>query len=167
VALSVASEQRIARLGTVELLQDHLTTSLCQTVLQQTRTTARERLWRLEAFVSFWTEGIVRAPQSLPQALPEAARGPGSGGPSGPASPKALFQRCQTLHWHCFANLDEAFLLQGRPQAQPCDASPVHPLREHFQEVWIGDGARGRGSPAAHGAVERPSARLAGLSDGL
>jgi hypothetical protein len=81
VALSVASEPRIELLGTVELLHEHLTTSLCQTVFQQTRPPERERQWRLEAFVSFWTEVIVRAPQSLTQALPEAALGNGSGGP--------------------------------------------------------------------------------------
>ena len=55
MAISVASEQRIELLGTVELLHDHLTTSLCQTVFQQTRTTERERQWSLEALVSFWT----------------------------------------------------------------------------------------------------------------
>ncbi len=63
MAISVASEQRIELLGTVELLHDHLTTSLCQTVFQQTRTTERERQWSLEALVSFWTEVILRAPQ--------------------------------------------------------------------------------------------------------
>jgi hypothetical protein len=52
VAISVASEQRIELLGTVELLHDHLTTSLCQTVFQQTRTTERERQWSLEALVT-------------------------------------------------------------------------------------------------------------------
>jgi hypothetical protein len=120
VAISVASEQRIELLGTVELLQDHLPTSRCQTVFQQTRTTERERQWRLEALVAFWTEVILRAPQSLTQALQEAALGHGSGWPPVQASPEALFQRCQSVHWHCFANLYEAFLLQVLPQAQPC-----------------------------------------------
>jgi hypothetical protein len=39
MATSVATEQRIELLGMVELLHDHLTTSLCQTVFHQTRTT--------------------------------------------------------------------------------------------------------------------------------
>jgi DDE family transposase len=142
VAISVASEQRIELLGTVELLHDHLTTSLCQTVFQQTRTTERERQWSLEALVSFWTEVILRAPQSLTQALQEAALGNGSGWPPVQASPEAFFQRCQSLGWHFFANLYEAFLSQVLPQAQPCYASPVHTLREHFHEVWIVDGSR-------------------------
>jgi len=142
VAISVAWEQRIELLGTVELLHEHLTTSLCQTVFQQTRTTERERQWSLEALVSFWTAVILRAPQSLTQALQEAALGNGSGWPPVQASPEAFFQRCQSLHWHFFANLYATFLAQVLPQAQPCYASPVHTLREHFPEVWIVDGSR-------------------------
>src|SRR5437870_550881 len=62
-------EQRVALLGTVQVLHEHLTTSLCQTVFQQTRTTERERRWRLAAWASFWTAVLLRAPQALPQAL--------------------------------------------------------------------------------------------------
>jgi Transposase DDE domain len=142
MAVSVASDQRIALLGTVELLHEHLTTSLCQTVFQQTRTTERERQWSLEALASFWTEVILRAPQSLTQALQAAALGNNSGWPPVQASPEAFFQRCQSLHWRFFAKLHEAFVTQVLPQAQPCYASPVHTLREHFQEVWIVDGSR-------------------------
>jgi hypothetical protein len=49
MATSVASEPPVELLGTVELLHDHLTTSLYQTVFQQTRSTERERHWSLEA----------------------------------------------------------------------------------------------------------------------
>jgi hypothetical protein len=97
MATSVASEQRIALLGTVELLHEHLTASLCQTVFQQTRPTARERHWSLEALASFWTAVLLRAPPSLTQALQEAAGGSGSGWPPVQASPEAFFQRCQRL----------------------------------------------------------------------
>src|SRR5262245_40287872 len=142
MATSVTSEHRIELLGTVELLHDHLTTSLCQTVFQQTRTTERERQWSLEALAAFWTEVVLRAPQSLTQALQEAALGSGSGGPHVEASPEAFFQRCQSLDGHFFANLHKAFLTHVLPQAQPVYASPVHPLRERFKEVWIVDGSR-------------------------
>ncbi len=142
MATSVASERRIELLGTVELLHDHLTTSLCQTVFQETRTRERERPWSLEALASFWTEAILRAPHSLTQALQEAARGNGSGWPHVAASPEAFFQRCQSLNGRFFANLHAAFLAQVLPQADPGDASPVHALRERFQEVWIVDGSR-------------------------
>jgi hypothetical protein len=142
MATSVASGQRIELLGTVELLHDYLTTSLCQTVFQQTRTTERERQWSLEALASFWTAVILRAPPSLTQALQEAAGGSGSGWPHVEASPEAFFQRCQNLNWCFFANLHKAFLTQILPQAQPVYASPVHPVRERFKEVWIVDGSR-------------------------
>jgi len=142
MATSAASEHRIELLGTVEILHDHLTTSLCQTVFQRTRTTERERQWSLEALALFWTEVILRAPQSLTQALQEAAVGNGSGWPHVEASPEAFFQRCQTLNWRFFADLHEAFLMQVLPQAQPVYASPLHALRERFQEIWIVDGSR-------------------------
>jgi hypothetical protein len=105
MATSVASEQRIELLGTVELLHEYLTTSRCQTVFQQTRTTERERQWSLEALASFWTAVILRAPPSLTQALQEAAGGSSAGWPLVQASPEAFFQRCQRLHWGFFANL--------------------------------------------------------------
>jgi hypothetical protein len=119
MAISVASDQRIELLGTIELLHAHLTTTLCQPVFQQTRTTERERHWSLEALASFWTAVILRAPPSLTQALPEAAVGHGSGWPQIEASPAACFQRCQTVNWRFFANLPEALLAQVLPQAQP------------------------------------------------
>ncbi len=142
MAIPVSPEQRIELLGTVQLLHEHLTTSLCQTVFQQTRTTERERQWSLAALASFWTEVILRAPQSLTQALQEAALGNGAGWPRVQATPEAFFERCQSLNWRFFANLYEAFLPQVLPQAQPCYASPVHTLREYFKEVWIVDGSR-------------------------
>ena len=128
-------EQRVDLLGTVQVLHEHLTTSLCQTVFQQTRTTERERRWSLAALASFWTEVILRAPQSLTQALEEAATGNGAGGPRVQATPEAFFERCQTLNWRFFAHLYEAFVAQVLPQATPGYAAPLHTLRERFPEV--------------------------------
>src|SRR3954471_15376149 len=98
MATPASRAQRVERLGTVQVLHEPLTTSLCQTVLQQIRTTERERRWSLAALASFWTEVILRAPQSLPQALEEAAPGNGAGWPRVQATPEALFERCPTLH---------------------------------------------------------------------
>ena len=81
MATFAASEPRIELVGTGHLLHEHLTASLGQTVFQQTRNTERDRPWSLEALASFWTEVMLRAPQSLTQALQEAARGNGSGWP--------------------------------------------------------------------------------------
>ena len=119
MATPASPEQRVELLGTVQVLHEHLTTSLCQTVFQQTRTTERERRWSLAALASFWTEVILRAPQSLTQAIEEAATGNGAGWPRVQATPEAFFERCQTLHWRFFANLYEAFVAQVLPQATP------------------------------------------------
>jgi hypothetical protein len=43
MAPPASPEQRVALVGTVQVLHEHLTTSLCQTVFHQTRTTERER----------------------------------------------------------------------------------------------------------------------------
>lgn len=142
MATPASPEQRVELLGTVQVLHEHLTTSLCQTVFQQTRTTERERRWSLAALASFWTEVILRAPQSLTQAIEEAATGNGAGWPRVQATPEAFFARCQTLNWRFFANLYEAFVAQVLPQAMPGYAAPLHTLREHFPEVWIVDGSR-------------------------
>src|SRR5262249_48145834 len=54
-------DQRVDLLGTVQVLQEHLTASVCQTVFEQTRTTERARKWTLEALAEFWTAVILRA----------------------------------------------------------------------------------------------------------
>jgi hypothetical protein len=142
MAPPASPEQRVELLGTVQVLHEHLTTSLCQTVFQQTRTTERERRWSLAALASFWTAVILRAPQSLTQAIEEAATGNGAGWPRVQATPEAFFARCQTLHWRFFANLYEAFVAQVLPQATPSSGAPLHTLRERFMAVWIVDGSR-------------------------
>lgn len=137
-----SQETRVELLGTVRMLHDHLTTSLCQTVFQQTRTTERERHWTLAALAEFWTAVVLQAPDSLTQALEAAAAGTGAGWPAVQATPEAFFQRCQRLPWGCFAHLYTAFGAQVLPEASPCYASPLHPLRERFAEVWVADGSR-------------------------
>src|SRR5262249_14370343 len=92
-------DQRVDLLGTVQVLQEHLTASVCQTVFEQTRTTERARKWTLEALAEFWTAVILRAPQSLTQALEEAAAGTGAGWPVVQASPEAFLGRCPCLRW--------------------------------------------------------------------
>jgi Transposase DDE domain len=135
-------ETRIELLGTVQVLHDHLTASLCQTVFQQTRTTERERQWTLHALAEFWTAVILRAPPSLTQPLEEAAAGTGAGWPLVQATPEAFFERCRDLQWPFFAKLYEAFVAQVLPEALPCYAQPLHGLRDRFAEVWVGDGSR-------------------------
>lgn len=142
MASSDAHDQRVDLLGTVQVLHEHLTTSLCQTVFTQTRTTERARKWTLGALAEFWTAVILRAPQSLTHALEESASSPGAGWPSVQASPEAFFERCQSLHWRFFAHLYEAFVDHVLPDARPCYAQPLQPLRQRFPDVWVVDGSR-------------------------
>lgn len=142
MALLAAPDQRVDLLGTGQMLHEPLTTGLCQTVFQQTRTPERERRWSLAALASFWTAVILRAPPSLTQAIEEAATGNGAGWPRVQATPEAFFARGQTLNWRFFANLYEALVAQVLPQATPGYAAPLHTLREHFPAVWIVDGSR-------------------------
>jgi hypothetical protein len=137
-----AHDQRVDLLGTVQVLHEHLTASLCQTVFAQTRTT--ERAWKgtLAALAEFWTAVILRAPQSLTPALEEAAAGTGTGWPAVQASPEAFFERCQSVHWRFFAQLSEAFVAQVLPTAHPCYAQPLQSLRQHCPDVWVVDGSR-------------------------
>lgn len=137
-----AHDQRVDLLGTVQVLHEHLTASVCQTVFEQTRTTERARKWTLEALAEFWTAVILQAPQSLTQALEEAAAGTGAGWPVVQASPEAFFERCQSLHWRFFAKLYEAFVAHVLPEARPCYAQPLQSLRQHFPDVWVVDGSR-------------------------
>jgi len=142
MATPAAQEQRVELLGTVQVLPDHLTASLCRTVFQQTRTTERERHWALAALAAFWSAVVLRAPPSLTQALEEAATGTGGGWPRVQASPEAFFERCQPLSWRFFAALYDAFVVQVLPEATPSYAHPLHSLRERFAEVWVVDGSR-------------------------
>src|SRR4029450_824860 len=93
-----AHDQRVDLLSTVQVLHEHLTASVCQTVFEQTRTTERARKWTLEALAEFWTAVLLRAPQALTQALEEAAAGTGAGRPVVHARTRAVLSVWQNLH---------------------------------------------------------------------
>ena len=61
----VQKDRRVDLLEVIQLLFRHLTSTLCQTVYQEVRTTERERKWTFEAVVRFWTAMIIRHPPSL------------------------------------------------------------------------------------------------------
>ena len=58
MASSDAHDQRVDLLGTVQVLHEYLTVSMCQTVFVQTHTTERARKWTLAALAEFWTAVI-------------------------------------------------------------------------------------------------------------
>ncbi|GEM_PF-1330399 len=134
---------QIDLLGAVQLLQEVLTESLCESVFKATRVTERIREWTLHALAQFWAAVILRAPQTLTQALQEAQRDPTSGWPAVPAtSEQAYFKRCKNLRWTFFANLFDAFLARIVPKAKATFCPELAPLRERFPEVWALDGSR-------------------------
>jgi hypothetical protein len=118
------TEVRVDLLGTVEVLHEHLTESLCEEVFAAERDVERRRLWTLAHLGRFWTAVVLRAPQSLRQALAEAAGGTG-GYPHVESSPQAFFQRCQDLRPAFFAGLFGAFLRRVR------DAEPARYVGGH------------------------------------
>jgi hypothetical protein len=72
MATPASREQRVELLGTVQVLHEHLTTSLCQTVFQQTRTTERERRWSLAALClkASTMDGVGAAAAATEHAVP-------------------------------------------------------------------------------------------------
>lgn len=142
-AASTSEYPRIDLLGTLQLLQEVLTESLCHTVFKAERVTERIREWTLYALAQFWMAVILRAPATLTQALQEAQRDQTSGWPNVPAtSRQAFFQKCEDLRWNFFANLFRAFVNLIVPKAKAAFCSELAALRERFPEVWALDGSR-------------------------
>lgn len=129
-------------LGTLRILQRHLTESLCEKVFKQVRLDERQRKWTLHALMRFWTAVMIRAPQSLTQVLEEITRGGDRLFPMVNATPEAFFERCKEFRWHFFAGVYRAFLKRALGEARAMFASPLASLRERFSEVWVIDGSR-------------------------
>ena len=72
---SAAGEVRINLVRVMDLLQEHISSALCQATFRRVRTTERQRKWTLHALVSFWTAVILRAPPALSQALLDSLEG--------------------------------------------------------------------------------------------
>ncbi len=141
--IAKTEDPRIDLLGTVQLLQEVLTESLCESVFKATRVTERVREWTLYALAQFWNAVILRGPETLTQALQEAQRDEAAGWPAVPAtSRQAYFKQCKNLRWIFFANLLDAFLTRILPKAKATFCSELAALRERFPEVWVLDGSR-------------------------
>jgi hypothetical protein len=59
--------------GTIQMLHQHITKSLCCKLFERVRT--KQRQWGLCVLVWFWIQVIMHAPKSLTQALQESAAG--------------------------------------------------------------------------------------------
>lgn len=137
-------DQRIDLLRMFQILMDHLTPSLCQTVYKKHVNKERERKWTFEAIVQFWMAMIIRHPDSLEQGLDETRkrRGRDKFWPPVMAASQAFFEKCQKLRQDFFQTLYEDFTARLLPQAPTLYASWMKDLRRHFTEILVVDGSR-------------------------
>jgi len=139
-------EAQVDLFGVVEVLHEHLTAALCESVWDRVRTKERRRELLLSTLAEFWLAVVLRAPPSLSQALAEAQRvGPGAGPAAYPpiaTSSQAFFARCQGLRAEFFAHLFEAFREELEAAEPPCFAREQHALAERLGgPIWILDGS--------------------------
>lgn len=129
-------------LGLVELLQEHVTETLCEDVFQETRDKERQREWSLHALVWFWLAVTIRAPKALTQALDESRSGSDPLIPEVQATPEAFFEKCRDFRPEFFAELFMAVGPKMLEEAAAVYAHRVADLREHFPEIWVMDGSQ-------------------------
>ena len=127
-------------LAAVEILDEHLTRSLCEVVFEERRVAERRRVWTLDVMLEFWTAVILRAPSSLRQALDEASRGTG-GFPHVQSTPQAFFARAQSLSWEFFADVLECFTYAAAQDSPPAFEKPLQKQLTAFSGVWVVDGS--------------------------
>lgn len=129
-------------LGTISLVNNHLTEAMCQEVFQAARTNERQREWSIFALAKFWTAVAIQAPNSLGQALDQARTDNNGLLPEVTATDGGSFQRYKTLHWKFFHALYYAFTQRLLAEAQPVFAGPVSGLRTRFPNIFLIDGSR-------------------------
>ena len=142
---AAARAKKVDLLPTIELLHQHVTSSLCGEVFQSTRITEREREWSLQALSTFWIYIILRAPASLRAALQEAqglAPDAELRLPVPDTSFQAFSKRCQTLRPAFLGGVFHRFVAAILPDAPPAYNDDLQELRDAFPEVLLLDGSR-------------------------
>lgn len=137
-----AKDTRVDLLGLVEILNRHVTESLCAEVFRENRTVERQREWSLHALAWFWMAVMIRAPKALTRELERARRGQDRLLPQVDATPEAFFQKSKDLHWRFFAELFNALGERMMGETRLAYAKQAEGLREHFSEIWVMDGSQ-------------------------
>lgn len=132
--------RKVSLLGTAEVLQEHLTAALCESVFHVERVSERRRVWTLEKMAEFWTAVILRAPRSLKQALEEGRAGEG-GFPEVGSSDQAFFARCQGMKPAFFRCLFEAFTARVLEKEAASFEEELREVGGRFAGVWVVDGS--------------------------
>jgi len=136
----MGEEREVGLLGTAEVLQEHLTAALCESVFHVERVAERRRVWTLEKMAEFWTAVILRAPRSLKQALEEGRAGEG-GFPEVGSSDQAFFARCQGMKPAFFRGLFEAFTKRVLEREPASFQEELREVGSRFTGVWVVDGS--------------------------
>jgi hypothetical protein len=142
MAGSPTAGKRIDLIRVLDLLQQHITSALCQTVFRHVRRSERQRVWTLHALVQFWTAVILRAPPALSHALQDAAEGRDPCLPRIVASPEAFFQRCRDLRPAFFAEVFQRFTASLLETVPPRYAADLGGLHSRFAAIVLIDGSR-------------------------
>lgn len=132
----------IKLLGTVQILNAHLTQTLCDDVFQSVRGKERQREWSLYLLAKFWTAVSIVAPESLGHALERGRNGGNGLLPEVSITDGGSFQRYKSLHWKFFHGLYYAFTQKLMAEAEPLFAAPMAGLRTRFPDVLLVDGSR-------------------------
>jgi hypothetical protein len=139
--MSPKPKARVDLIAVLEVLDTHLTRSLCEAAWGAVRIGERQRKWTLELLLRFWAAVTVAAPRSLSDALAWAAGTPGTiyAGPK--ASPQAFFARCQDLRWEFFEEAFRRFLAAATAGLPARFAPELHGLLGRFAAVLAIDGS--------------------------
>lgn len=140
----VPSDSKVCLLDAVEILNEHLTPSLCGLVFRRVRKNERERKWTFAAIARFWTAMIVVSPPSLRHGIAASRRREEKEDlwPRVMAEPQAFFQKCADLRADFFEALFIEFTARLQPAAAPIYASWFGELRKSFPTVQAIDGSR-------------------------
>ena len=117
---SVKKETRVNLMGMIEVLLDHLTPALCETVFKQCRNTERERKWTFYAVNLFWAAMIIRHPPAIQHGLDQTRKGRSRDKlwPRVMATARAFFKKADALRPHLFQALYQAFTMRSLPTRQ-------------------------------------------------
>ena len=140
--VTAAGEVRINLVRVMDLLQEHITSALCQATFRRVRTSERQRKWTLHALVQFWTAVILRAPQALSQALQDALDSREPLIPRIQATAEAFFQRCRDLRPAFFAEVFKGFTAQLLEHVPERYAAATAPIQACFAGIVLIDGSR-------------------------
>jgi hypothetical protein len=130
----------VGLLGTAEVLQEHLTAAMCESVFRVERVAERRRLWTLEKMAEFWTAVVLRAPRSLKQALEEGRAGQGGFSEVG-SSDQAFFARCQGMKPAFFRGIFDAITKRVLDKEPASFQEELREVGSRFAGVWVVDGS--------------------------